>query len=486
MNFCLCDETRETGGLIPDWFNAANYATLNFFTVAAVVLIGLELGRLNKQEGFMPGIIALCSFVSCLPSVVQVTHNDVVIDVSGVIGKDCTASRGLFLGIVIALISVEIYTKLVNSGALKITMPDSVPSNVANSFNVLFPSMATVLICALFNFITTKAFGMSLYTIIYTFLQTPLEKVMQGLPGLLILMLVAQVFWSIGIHGNQIIKPVRDPLLNAAILANTDLVGQGITEISKLNIINVETVYPRTDSPDDVNAADKFDLFYNRIFLDPAIKGRYEDQLFDLLKTHGLLMEYTSSDLELMEANPVDWVGINLYHPNRVKGRMTAIRQGAPFHPCYYYEEFDLPGKKMNPFRGWEIYPRIIYDFALRMKNEYGNKEWFVAENGMGVQNEGKYRDETGMIQDDYRIDFFKQHLYWAVRGVEEGCNLKGYMNWAFTDNVSPMNAFKNRYGLVEIDLEHDRNRRLKKSAYFFQQTIANRCFSYDPDEDYK
>ncbi len=239
MNFCLCDETRETGGLIPDWFNAANYATLNFFTVAAVVLIGLELGRLNKQEGFMPGIIALCSFVSCLPSVVQVTHNDVVIDVSGVIGKDYTASRGLFLGIVIALISVEIYTKLVNSGALKITMPDSVPSNVANSFNVLFPSMATVLICALFNFITTKAFGMSLYTIIYTFLQTPLEKVMQGLPGLLILMLVAQVFWSIGIHGNQIIKPVRDPLLNAAILANTDLVGQGITEISKLNIINM-------------------------------------------------------------------------------------------------------------------------------------------------------------------------------------------------------------------------------------------------------
>ena len=170
---------------------------------------------------------------------VQITHDDVVIDVANVIGKDYTASRGLFLGIVIALVSVEIYTKLVNSGALKITMSDSVPGNVAGSFNVLFPSMATVLICALFNFITTKAFGMSLYQIIYTFLQTPLEKVMQGLPGLLILMLVSQLFWCIGIHGNQIIKPVRDPLLNAAILANTDLVAQGITEVSKLNIINM-------------------------------------------------------------------------------------------------------------------------------------------------------------------------------------------------------------------------------------------------------
>ncbi len=225
--------------MFTDWFNAANYATLNFFTVAAVVLIGLELGKLNNIKGYMPGIVALCSFVSCLPTFVEVTQNDAVIKVSGVLGKDYTASRGLFLGIIIALISVEIYTKLVKSGIMKISMPESVPSNVSESFNVLFPSMATVLICALFNFITTKCIGMSLYQIIYTFLQTPLEKVMQGLPGLLVLMFVAQAFWCIGIHGNQIIKPVRDPLLNAAILANTEMVAQGITDPSRLNIINM-------------------------------------------------------------------------------------------------------------------------------------------------------------------------------------------------------------------------------------------------------
>lgn len=226
-------------GVFTDWFNAANYATLNFFTVAAVVLIGLELGKLNKQQGFMPGVVALCSFIACLPTVVQVTENDVAINVANVIGKDYTSSRGLFLGIIIALVSVEIWTKLVTSGVMKIKMPDSVPGNVSNSFNVLFPSMATILICALFNFLTTKLIGMSLYDIIYTFLQTPLEKVMQGLPGLLILMFVAQAFWCIGIHGNQIIKPVRDPLLNAAILANTDMVAQGITDPGSLNIINM-------------------------------------------------------------------------------------------------------------------------------------------------------------------------------------------------------------------------------------------------------
>ena len=113
---------------------------------------------------------------------------------------------------------------------------------------------------------------------------------------------------------------------------------------------------------------------------------------------------------------------------------------------------------------------KIMYDMAMRMKNHYHNFEWFVAESGMGVENEKQYKDETGMIQDDYRIEFISMHLDWLQRGVTEGSNCKGYMLWAFTDNVSPMNAFKNRYGLVEIDLEDNRNRHLKKSAYFYKE----------------
>lgn len=35
-------------------------------------------------------------------------------------------------------------------------------------------------------------------------------------------MLIAQVFWVIGIHGNQMVKPVREPLLLAAIAVNTE------------------------------------------------------------------------------------------------------------------------------------------------------------------------------------------------------------------------------------------------------------------------
>ena len=54
------------------------------------------------------------------------------------------------------------------------------------------------------------------------------------------------------------------------------------------------------------------------------------------------------------------------------------------------------------------------------------------------MQDEQKFRDESGIIQDDYRIDFIKQHLYWAVQAAKDGSNILGYMLWAFTDNVSP------------------------------------------------
>jgi beta-glucosidase len=123
----------------------------------------------------------------------------------------------------------------------------------------------------------------------------------------------------------------------------------------------------------------------------------------------------------------------------------------------------------------------------MRIKNEYGDIEWLVTENGMGVENEGNFKNEDGVIQDDYRIEFISEHLRWLLKAIEEGSNCKGYMLWAFTDNVSPQNAFKNRYGLIEIDLDDNRNRRIKKSGYWYKEVLKNRYFDYkDFTPEYK
>ncbi|WP_225999774.1 glycoside hydrolase family 1 protein [Paenibacillus sp. BJ-4] len=251
-------------------------------------------------------------------------------------------------------------------------------------------------------------------------------------------------------------------------------------------ILNPEVTYARSSAPHDQYAAHVYDLFYNRVFMDPLLKGEYPQELFGLMAKHDITFESTPEELNLIKENTVDYVGINLYYPHRVKAPSRAWNESTPFHPAYYYEHFDLPGKKMNKSRGWEINPKIIYDMGMRIKNEYNNIEWFIAENGMGIENEVAFKNEEQIIQDDYRIDFISEHLYNALKAVEAGSNCLGYMLWAFTDNVSPMNAFKNRYGLVEINLENDRSRHLKKSGYWYQTTIKERSFDVNLDEEYK
>ena len=102
-----------------------------------------------------------------------------------------------------------------------------------------------------------------------------------------------------------------------------------------------------------------------------------------------------------------------------------------PFHPERFYENFDLPGKQMNRSRGWEIYPKVMYDMANYLKENYGNIPWLITENGMGRENEETFMDENGQVVDDYRIQFISQHLYWLLKAVEEGANCEGYMLWA-------------------------------------------------------
>lgn len=467
-------------GMFTDLFNAANYATLNFFTVAAVFLIGMELAKQNGL-GDSPdsGVVAVCSFISVLPTYVVTTVNDVQVTVPNVLGKDYTAARGLFLGMVIALVSVEIYfEKMIDACRAAGVEPMiclehyELPGELFTKYGGwgskhvvdLFVRYAE----AAFQRFGSKVrywFAFNEPVVVQTRVYLDSER------------------WPF----EQNSQKWMDWNYNKALATN---------RVMKLfkeggyrqpggkfgTIINVEMAYPRSNSAYDREAAEMYDLFYNKVFLDPAIKGAFQPGFFDLLESHGIHVDATPEELKDIKENTMDWVGLNLYHPNRVKGRTTAVNPKAPFHPNFYYEEWDMPGRRMNPFRGWEIGPEIMYDMGIRMRDEYGNMPWFISESGMGVENEQRYRDESGIIQDDYRIDFIKEHLDCAIRAAKEGCNCQGYMLWAFTDNVSPRNAFKNRYGLVEIDLEHNRDRHLKKSAFFYKQTIEQQSFDLEDD----
>ncbi|MCM3355015.1 glycoside hydrolase family 1 protein [Bacillus halotolerans] len=242
-------------------------------------------------------------------------------------------------------------------------------------------------------------------------------------------------------------------------------------------ILNLTPSYPRSSHPTDVKAGEIADAFFNRSFLDPSVKGEFPKELIDILKTEGFMPEYEKEDLEIIKQHTVDLLGVNYYQPRRVKAKEHLPNLDAPFLPDRYFDPYVMPGRKMNPHRGWEIYEKGVYDILINLKENYGNIECFISENGMGVEGEERFRDEQGMIQDDYRIEFIKEHLKWIHRAIQEGSNVKGYHLWTFMDNWSWTNAYKNRYGFVSVNLKKDGERTVKKSGKWFKELAEKNGF---------
>lgn len=240
-------------------------------------------------------------------------------------------------------------------------------------------------------------------------------------------------------------------------------------------ILNLTPAYPRSDNENDLKAAEIADLFAQKSFLDPSVLGVYPKKLVEIIKKEGLMPEYSKKELEIIKENTVDFLGVNYYQPLRVKENPYKYKESAIFMPSKYYLSYDMPGKRMNPYRGWEIYPRAIYDIAINIKENYNNIDWMITENGMGVENEERFRKD-GRIEDDYRIDFIKEHLTFLSQAIDEGANCKGYHLWTFIDNWSWLNAYKNRYGLVEYNLNTG-ERVIKKSGLWFKKLSEEKGF---------
>jgi beta-glucosidase len=137
-----------------------------------------------------------------------------------------------------------------------------------------------------------------------------------------------------------------------------------------------------------MRAAEIYDLFYNRVFLDPLVHGVYPPELCAARAASGDLGLH-AEELAIIRDNTVDELGINLYYPHRVKAPSRAWHPQTPFHPAYYYEPFELPGRRMNNSRGWEIYPQIILIWRCGLKRTTAISRGSWRKAGWGWKTKG-------------------------------------------------------------------------------------------------
>ncbi|CUP76668.1 aryl-phospho-beta-glucosidase [Clostridium paraputrificum] len=241
-------------------------------------------------------------------------------------------------------------------------------------------------------------------------------------------------------------------------------------------VLNLTPSYPRSESKEDLAAAKFADDFFNNSFLDPAIKGKFPEYLVEKLTEDKVLWEATEEEMAIIKNNTIDFLGVNYYQPRRVKSKEEAYDETLGWMPDKYFDNYIMPGRRMNPYRGWEIYPEAMHDIAMNLKNNYNNIPWYISENGMGVEGEDRYKNEDGIIEDDYRIDFIKEHLEHLHRGIEEGSNCFGYHTWTPIDCWSWLNAYKNRYGYISVDLDTQK-KTIKKSGRWIKEVTENNGF---------
>ncbi|WP_195599040.1 PTS sugar transporter subunit IIC [Longibaculum muris] len=138
---------------------------------------------------------------------------------------------GMFTAIIVALLTVEI-TNVFVSRNITIKMPASVPPNVASPFKILIPMAINVVGFILLNTLCTSLTGDGLANLLTNLLQ-PLLSATESLPSILILLLISQLFWFFGIHGDNMVGAVVTPIITMNVALNLEAynAGQPMTHI---------------------------------------------------------------------------------------------------------------------------------------------------------------------------------------------------------------------------------------------------------------
>lgn len=239
-------------------------------------------------------------------------------------------------------------------------------------------------------------------------------------------------------------------------------------------ITAVYTVYPYGSHEKDIEAAKIADLLRNKFFLDTFIKGTIPHEIWEFWEEHGLTPEYNTQELKILKENTIQLLGVNYYDPCRVRAPLYSPNPKTHLLPEHFYEVCHTNGGR-KAF-GREIYEKGLLDALRLLRDEYGNIKCYVSENGVRMKEEERFIDEKGIVQDDYRIDFIKNHLKMIYHAIKEGCNVNGYHPWTFMDNWSWIRSMTYRYGLIRVDKD-TMERKIKKSGLWYSDVIKNNGF---------
>ena len=225
-------------------------------------------------------------------------------------------------------------------------------------------------------------------------------------------------------------------------------------------MLSDKIVYPADCSPENVLFATlKNKMQY--MASDVALRGEYPGYCLRYFQEHGINLDMTQEDEELLKRNTLDFLCFSYYYTKIVD---VHVNSDIPF------DTLDNP-KLAKSAWGWSIDPIGLRNTLNQYYDRY-QCQIIVVENGLGAIDVL----EDGKIHDHYRIDYLKRHIEAMKEAVNDGVDLIGYTVWSPIDLVSSSTSeMKKRYGLIYVDLD-DRGRgtgkRIPKDSYYWYKKV--------------
>lgn len=241
--------------------------------------------------------------------------------------------------------------------------------------------------------------------------------------------------------------------------------------------LNIALVYPLTPKPEDVLAAQNYNAIRNWYYLDELVYGETNVIVDNYLRLNNAMPLITDEDRNILKLDKPDFVAFNFYNTLVCEAddgttesfeSKNFVKRGIPG----MFAGAKSPYTKATAY-GWEIDPLGFLTTMREIYTKY-HLPLLVTENGLGAED---IFDGT-TVNDDYRIDYLREHVKSLKEAINEGVKVIGYCPWSAIDLVSTTKGIKKRYGFVYIDKDDNEkgtlNRYPKKSFYWYKKVIES------------
>ncbi|MGT2847029.1 PTS cellobiose transporter subunit IIC [Streptococcus massiliensis] len=215
-------------------YMVANYATMGVLSLYFVISLAYELTKIYAEEEGLNlnplngALLSLMAFVMTVPQIIfdegamsalsSLKEGSVIADGWAISnGPSRFGTTGIFTAIIMAIVTVLLYRMCVKRNWI-IKMPDSVPEGVSRGFSALIPGFVVAFTVILINGILV-VFGTDIFKVI----AIPFGFV-GGLTnswgGIMIIYLLTQLLWIVGIHGANIVFAFVNPIALANMVTN--------------------------------------------------------------------------------------------------------------------------------------------------------------------------------------------------------------------------------------------------------------------------